>query len=213
MNIDLDYTAKDIKVVDGLSHVRARPKMYAGSVDSKGVFNLLKEVLNNSIDEAVSGHCTEIKIELHDDDSISIRDNGRGIPIERHSKLDMSILEVIFTKIGACGCGCEKPAGHRQDVNGMGLAPINALSEFLHVETTREDLVGWLSTYRASFAKGSIASSLVEVAPTFSRGTKITFKPDSEIFDDTFLDANIVEAHIDKLQETLKIPLSIELEY
>jgi len=207
------YSEKDFVVIDGLEHVRKRAKMYVGSTDSTGIFAIFREVLENSVDEALAGHCTKIHITLHEDDSITIKDNGRGIPTTKHSKRNISLLEVIFTTIGACGCGCDEPAGHRQDRVGLGLAVVNALSEFVEVETTRKDELGWPNTYKMSFAQGRPTSKLEDGHPTFETGTTITFLPDEEIFGDAFLDEQDVEDYLDKLRKSLSIPLSIDLEY
>jgi DNA gyrase/topoisomerase IV subunit B len=166
-----------IRWLKDLEHVRVRPKMYIGSVGSDGLHVLLSTVLDNAVDEAMQGHCRRARVTLFGDGSISIEDDGRGIPVELHRSSGCSALEVVFTKLGACGCGCGELPGHRGLRSGIGLAVVNALSEFLVVETTRDG-----RRYRASFERGTMLGDLARLGRTTIQGTLVRFLPDRAIF-------------------------------
>lgn len=174
-----DYTAKDIEVLEGLEPVRRRPGMYIGGTDENALHHLVNEVLDNAMDEAVAGFATRIEIELAADQSVTIRDNGRGIPIDPHPKFpDKSALEVILTTLHAGGKFSDKIYQTSGGLNGVGISVVNALSDKLTVEVVRDKQV-----FSQQFSRGAAQNKLELVgnAPN-RRGTSITFHPDEEIF-------------------------------
>jgi topoisomerase-4 subunit B len=176
-----DYSAKDIEVLEGLEPVRRRPGMYMGGTDEKALHHLAAEVLDNSMDEAVAGHASRIEMSLNADGSLTVRDNGRGIPIDKHPKYKTkSALEVIFTTLhsgGKFSSGAYQTSG---GLHGVGISVVNALSEFLDVEVVREQ-----EAWRQTFSRGDPTSELEKVGSAKNRrGTTVTFKADPEIFGD-----------------------------
>ena len=176
------YTAKDIQVLEGLEPVRLRPGMYIGGTDSNALHHLVAEVLDNSMDEAVAGHADKIWVTLHADNRISIRDNGRGIPIDPHPKYkDKSALEVILTTLHSGGKFENKAYSTSGGLHGVGISVVNALSSELLVEVARDGTM-----YRQTFSKGHPTSKLESMGPVSNRrGTTVTFTPDDEIFKDS----------------------------
>jgi len=177
-----DYSAKDIEVLEGLEPVRLRPGMYVGGTDERALHHLVSEVLDNSMDEAVAGHASRIEIQMHADGSISVSDNGRGIPVDPHPKFkDKSALEIIFTTLHSGGKFNSKAYETSGGLHGVGISVVNALSEWLIVEVARDKQV-----WRQSFSRGKPTSKLENIGPTNNRrGTKVTFFPDHEIFGTT----------------------------
>lgn len=174
------YTASDIEVLEGLEPVRMRPGMYIGGTDEQAMHHLVSEVLDNSMDEAVAGYASKITIEMHADRSISISDNGRGIPIDNHPKFpDKSALEVILTTLHSGGKFSDKAYQTSGGLHGVGISVVNALSDSLTVEVFRNGVL-----YTQKYSKGAPQTKL-ETQPTLKKfkGTKITFSPDYEIFD------------------------------
>jgi topoisomerase-4 subunit B len=173
------YSAKDIEVLEGLEPVRRRPGMYIGGTDERALHHLFAEVLDNSMDEAVAGHADRIEVELHEDGSLSVTDNGRGIPIDRHPKFkDKSALEVILTTLHSGGKFSDKVYETAGGLHGVGVSVVNALSDLLVVEVAREREL-WRQEYRRGAPQGKLAK--VGPAPN-RRGTRITFHPDEQIF-------------------------------
>ncbi|WP_425062587.1 DNA topoisomerase IV subunit B [Pyruvatibacter mobilis] len=173
------YSASDIEVLEGLEPVRRRPGMYIGGTDDRALHHLFAEVLDNSMDEAVAGHATRIEVSLAADGSLSVSDNGRGIPVDPHPKFkDKSALEVILTTLHAGGKFSDKVYETSGGLHGVGVSVVNALSEFLEVEVARDKQL-----YRQRFERGHPVSKLETVgkAPN-RRGTTVTFHPDAEIF-------------------------------
>ena len=173
------YTAKDIEVLEGLEPVRRRPGMYVGGTDEKALHHIFAEVLDNAMDEAVAGHANRIDVELDKDGVLSVSDNGRGIPIDKHPKYkDKSALEVILTTLHAGGKFGGDAYETSGGLHGVGVSVTNALSEFLEVEVVRDRAL-----YTQRFERGKPKGKLKKTggAPN-RRGTKISFKPDAEIF-------------------------------
>ncbi len=173
------YDASSIEVLEGLEPVRKRPGMYIGGTDSRALHHLVAEVLDNSMDEAVAGHANRIEIELHDDYSVTIRDNGRGIPIDPHPKFpDKSALEVILCTLHAGGKFSGKAYATSGGLNGVGSSVVNALSDVMIVEVARNR-----ELYRQEFSRGLPLAPIAKVgAAPNRRGTTVTFHPDAEIF-------------------------------
>ncbi|MGI4850601.1 MAG: DNA topoisomerase IV subunit B [Janthinobacterium lividum] len=176
-----DYSAKDIEVLEGLEPVRRRPGMYIGGTDERALHHLLAEVLDNAMDEAVAGHASRIDVEMNADGSITVRDNGRGIPIDPHPKFpDKSALEVILTTLhsgGKFGGDAYKTSG---GLHGVGVSVVNALTSHLVVE-----VINQRQLWRQTFSRGVPTTKLELVGPMANRrGTSLTFKPDLEIFGD-----------------------------
>ncbi|KAA0003053.1 MAG: DNA topoisomerase (ATP-hydrolyzing) subunit B [Thermoplasmata archaeon] len=184
-----DYGIDKIKVLEGLEGVRRRPAMYIGSTDERGLHHLVEEVVDNSIDEALSGYCDKIEIRIHKDGSISVDDNGRGIPVEEHEEYGKPGVEVVMTKLHAGGKfdkGAYKISG---GLHGVGVSVVNALSAWLEVEVRRNGKV-----YYQRYEKGNPVTPVKIIGNANSTGTKVTFYPDPEIFED-------VDFHFDELKK------------
>ncbi len=174
-----DYTAKDIEVLEGLEPVRKRPGMYIGGTDPKAMHHLAAEAVDNAMDEAVAGHASRIEVELFEDGSLMVTDNGRGIPVDKHPKFKTkSALEVIFTTLhsgGKFNQGAYRTSG---GLHGVGISVVNALSEWLHVEVARDKTL-----WQQKFAQGYATSKLENLGNVANRrGTRIHFLPDPDIF-------------------------------
>ena len=175
------YTAADIEVLEGLEPVRKRPGMYIGGTDVTAYHHMIKEVLDNSMDEAVAGYADKIWVKLMPDNILSIRDNGRGIPVDPHPKYkNKSALEVILTTLHAGGKFSNKAYSTSGGLHGVGASVVNALSTFMDVEVARDGHM-----YHQLFKRGAAVGPIEDRGPISNRkGTKVTFQPDPEIFDD-----------------------------
>src|SRR5258708_5717763 len=172
------YTAKDIEVLEGLEPVRRRPGMYVGGTDERALLHLAAEIIDNAMDEAVAGHANRIDIELRAGDVLSVRDNGRGIPIDPHPKFrSKSALEVIMTTLHAGGKFGGKVYDTSGGLHGVGASVVNALSEWMDVEVARDR-----RGHKMRFERGKAASKLKDMGAMNRRGTIVTFKPDFQIF-------------------------------
>ena len=176
-----DYTAHDIEILEGLEPVRRRPGMYVGGTDQRALHHLLAELIDNAMDEAIAGHASRIEIALHGDGSASVKDNGRGIPVDPHPKYEnVSALQVILTTLHSGGKFGDKVYATSGGLHGVGLSVVNALSERLTVEVARDKRL-WCQSY----ARGTPAGPLEDAGPvTNRRGTLVRFHPDPEIFGD-----------------------------
>ncbi|MDY5964972.1 MAG: DNA topoisomerase subunit B, partial [Peptostreptococcus porci] len=202
-----EYGADQIQVLEGLEAVRKRPGMYIGSTGTRGLHHLVYEVVDNSVDEALAGNCSEIYVSLNNDGSVTVRDNGRGIPVEVHPKTGLSTLETVLTVLhagGKFGGGGYKVSG---GLHGVGVSVVNALSDWLVAEVFRDGKI-----YRQEYKRG-VATTKLEVFDGKSNesGTAITFLPDASIFDETEFSYETLEFRFRELSFLNKV-IKIEFE-
>src|SRR4051794_38974691 len=199
------YSAKDITVLEGLEAVRRRPGMYIGSTGARGLHHLVYEAVDNSVDEAIAGFCDEVSVTLHPDNSVTVADDGRGIPVEEHEKEKRPAAEVVMTTLHAGGKfgdgGGYKVSG---GLHGVGISVVNALSERLHLEVRRDGHV-WEQDYE----RGDPQGDLTRGAKTEDTGTTITFLPDDEVFEDLVLDYQTLS---ERLRETAFLTRNLRID-
>jgi DNA gyrase subunit B len=189
-----DYTGASIRVLEGIEAIRLRPAMYIGGTDVRGLHHLVHEVIDNSIDEAMAGYGRSILLTIHVDGSISVVDEGRGIPVDVHPESGKSALEIVLTKVHAGGKFDHNAYKVSGGLHGVGVTAVNALSEWLEAEVRRDGQV-WLQT----FEKGEATGPVRALGPAKSTGTKVTFLPDAEIFPRIEFDADILEKRLREL--------------
>jgi DNA gyrase subunit B len=191
--VEGDYGAQQIQILEGLEAVRKRPGMYIGSTSSRGLHHLVYEVVDNSIDEALAGYCSHIEVTIHQDNSVTVVDNGRGIPVDMHES-GRPAIEVVLTVLhagGKFGGDGYKVSG---GLHGVGISVVNALSSLLEVEVKRDGKI-----YNMSFSRGYTASALKVVGDTEENGTKVHFVPDVDIFDEIVYDYDILKHRLREL--------------
>jgi DNA gyrase subunit B len=188
------YTAKDITVLEGIEAVRKRPGMYIGSTGSRGLHHLIYEVVDNSIDEALAGFCSKVEVFLHPDGSVTVRDDGRGIPVGKVEGLDISAVQVVLTRLHAGakfgGRGYKVSGG----LHGVGISVVNALSEWLEVEVKREGRL-----FQQRYERGEPVTPLEIVGEASTTGTIVRFKPDPEIFEELKFDAETIAQRLKEI--------------
>ncbi|NLL61673.1 MAG: DNA topoisomerase (ATP-hydrolyzing) subunit B [Candidatus Atribacteria bacterium] len=198
------YNAEEIQVLEGLEAVRKRPSMYVGSTGSRGLHHLVDEVVDNSIDEAMAGYCDKIKVIIHPDNSVTVTDNGRGIPVDIHSITKLPAVTTVLTRLhagGKFGSGSYQVSG---GLHGVGVSVVNALSEWLEVTVNRDKKVYW-----QRFERGKPVSDLKVIGNTAKTGTTITYRPDTEIFEDIDIHTDIV---VHRLRELAFLNRGVKIE-
>lgn len=188
------YTAEKITVLEGLSAVRKRPSMYIGNVSTEGLHHLVYEVVDNSIDEALAGYCNHIRIHIHQDNSVTVDDNGRGIPVDLHEKEKVPAVQVVMTKLHAGGKFDTSTYKVSGGLHGVGVSVVNALSEWLDVEIRKDGKI-----YHQRYERGEPVTPLTIKGESQKRGTRITFKPDPQIFTDTELSFDVLAQRLREL--------------
>ena len=205
-----EYNASQIQILEGLEAVRKRPGMYIGSTSSKGLHHLVYEIVDNAVDEALAGYCDTIRVTINKDNSITVVDNGRGIPVDIQRKAGKSALEVVFTILhagGKFGGGGYKVSG---GLHGVGASVVNALSEWLEVTVHHQG-----KKYFQRYERGKVVTPVQEHGDTTRRGTTVTFLPDKEIFEETVFDFDVLKQRLMEmafLTKGIKIVLTDERE-
>ena len=205
--MNTEYGASQIQILEGLEAVRVRPGMYIGSISSRGLHHLVYEIVDNSVDEALAGFCTEIEVSINEDNSITVKDNGRGIPVDIQKKAGLPALEVVFTILhagGKFGGGGYKTSG---GLHGVGASVVNALSKWLDVKVYRDGKI-----YHMRFERGKVVEKMEVIGECDPQktGTEVSFLPDDTIFEDTVYDFDILKVRLREtafLTKALKITL------
>ena len=204
-NPSSSYDADQIRVLEGLEAVRLRPGMYIGSTSQRGLHHLVYEIVDTSVDEALAGYCSEIHVAINDDESVTVTDNGRGIPVGIKKDSGKSALELVHTVLhagGKFGDGGYKVSG---GLHGVGASVVNALSEKMVVEVSREGFV-----WKQSYVRGEPQAQVEKISPTKATGTKTTFWPDAEIFETTDIDRDVIST---RLRETAFLTKGLRIHF
>src|ERR1700675_3265440 len=188
------YGAESIKVLEGLEAVRKRPGMYIGDTAERGLHHLVTEIVDNSVDEALAGFCTQIDVAILSDSRISVEDNGRGIPVDMHPTEKRSALEVVHTVLHAGGKFENSAYKVSGGLHGVGVSVVNALAEWLQIVS-----LGIVHAHPESYERGARMGDLYVTGKTEKRGTKITFKPDAEVFESTVYSFEILSQRLREL--------------
>ncbi len=205
-----DYGASDIKILEGLEAVRKRPGMYIGSTSSSGLHHLVWEIVDNSVDEAMAGFCTKIEVTVHPDNSITVVDNGRGIPVAKHPVKKIPTLEVVLTVLHAGGKFDNNAYKVSGGLHGVGVSVVNALSRKMNVQVKRDGHI-----YEMEFSRGKTTQKMKVIGDSKATGTTTTFWPDDEIFETTVFDYEVLRNRLQEtafLNKNLKIVLKDERE-
>ena len=205
-----EYGGSEIKILEGLEAVRKRPGMYIGSTSSSGLHHLVWEIVDNSVDEAMAGFCTKIEVTVHPDNSITVVDNGRGIPVDKHPVKKIPTLEVVMTILHAGGKFDNSAYKVSGGLHGVGVSVVNALSKKMVVQVRRDGKI-----YEMQFSRGKTTQKMIEVGTSKTTGTTTTFWPDDEIFETTVYDYDILRNRLQEtafLNKNLKIVLKDERE-
>ncbi len=189
-----NYTAREIKVLKGLEGVRMRPAMYIGDTAKQGLHHLVYEIIDNAIDEALAGFCNEIRVKIRKDGMITVRDNGRGIPIDLHPEEGVPAVEIVFTHLHAGGKFGSKAYQISGGLHGVGASVVNALSEYFEAKIYRDGKI-----YSIAFSRGKKVKNLEVVGETEEHGTEVTFKPDIEIFKNITFDFELLSERLKEL--------------
>ena len=197
------YTAKDIQILEGLDAVRRRPGMYIGTTSVKGLHHLLWEIVDNAIDEAANGYANQVKVTLHADNSVSVEDNGRGVPVGIHPELKISGVEVVFTQLHAGGKFNNENYAYSGGLHGVGASVVNALSKWMHVEVYQNGGI-YEQDYKTGVTGGKLSvgkpvGPLKKTGETKKHGTKITFLPDADVFDEVVFNYTTVKRRLREL--------------
>ncbi|MGI6169636.1 MAG: ATP-binding protein, partial [Christensenellales bacterium] len=200
-----NYTASDIQVLEGLDAVRRRPGMYIGSTGLRGLHYMLWEIVDNAIDEAANGYADEIRVTLHKDASITVEDNGRGIPVQDHPQLGVSGVEVVFTHLHAGGKFDNSNYSYSGGLHGVGASVVNALSEWMVVEVGsegylyRQEFHSYFDTSKAKMESGRPKGALTQQGRTRRKGSRITFLPDARVFEEIHVQHDVVAKRLKEL--------------
>ena len=203
-----EYGAGEIKILEGLEAVRKRPGMYIGSTSVSGLHHLVWEIVDNSVDEAMAGFCTTIEVTVHPDNSITVVDNGRGIPVDEHPVKKIPTLEVVMTILHAGGKFDNSAYKVSGGLHGVGVSVVNALSKKMNVQVRRDGHI-----YEMEFSRGKTTQKMREIGTSETTGTTTTFWPDEEIFETTVYDYDILRTRLQQtafLNKNLKIVLKDE---